>query len=98
MKKRLALWREKFRDAIGWKIIDSYILKKFLGSVVYAVTLLMTIVIVFDVSENIQRFMDKNIPVKDIITGYYFNFIPYFIHLFIPLFTFISVVWFTSQM
>ena len=98
MKKRLALWREKFRDAIGWKIIDSYILKKFLGSVVYAVTLLMTIVIVFDVSENIQRFMDKNIPVKDIITGYYFNFIPYFINLFIPLFTFISVIWFTSKM
>jgi lipopolysaccharide export system permease protein len=98
LKKRLALWREKFRDAIGWKIIDSYILKKFLGSVVYAVTLLMTIVIVFDVSENIQRFMDKDIPVKDIIIGYYFNFIPYFINLFIPLFTFISVIWFTSKM
>ena len=98
MKKRLALWREKFRDAIGWKIIDSYILKKFLGSVVYAVTLLMTIVIVFDVSENIQRFMDKNISVSDIITGYYFNFIPYFINLFIPLFTFISVIWFTSKL
>lgn len=98
LKKRLNLWKEKFRDLTGWKIIDSYILRKFLGSVVYAVTLLMTIVVVFDLSENIQRFMDKDIPAKEIITGYYLNFIPYFINLFIPLFTFISVIWFTSRL
>ena len=58
----------------------------------------MTIIIVFDLSENIQRFMSKSIPVSEIITGYYLNFIPYFINLFIPLFTFISVIWFTSKM
>lgn len=60
--------------------------------------LLMTIIVVFDLSENIQRFMGKNIPVSEIITGYYLNFIPYFINLFIPLFTFISVIWFTSKL
>ena len=85
-------------DLTGWKIIDSYILRKFLGSVVYSILLLMTIIIVFDLSENIQRFMSKSIPVSEIITGYYLNFIPYFINLFIPLFTFISVIWFTSKM
>lgn len=89
---------ERFCDLTGWKIIDSYILRKFLGSVVYAILLLMTIIIVFDLSENIQRFMSKNIPVGEIITGYYLNFIPYFINLFIPLFTFISVIWFTSKL
>ena len=94
----MSRWIERFRELTGWKILDSYILRKFLGSVVYAVTLLMTIVVVFDLSENIQRFMDRNIPVKEIITGYYFNFIPYFINLFIPLFTFISVIWFTSKL
>lgn len=81
-----------------WTIIDSYILKKFIGSVVFSIALLMTIVVVFDLSENIQRFMSKSIPVKDIITGYYFNFIPYFLNLFLPLFTFISVIWFTSKL
>ncbi|MCQ2283797.1 MAG: LptF/LptG family permease [Bacteroidales bacterium] len=91
-------WIDKFRDKTGWKILDAYILRKFLGSVVYAIMLLMTIIIVFDLSENIQRFMDKAIPVKDIIFKYYFNFIPYFINLFIPLFTFISVIWFTSKL
>lgn len=95
---KLTGFRENFRDKTGWRIIDSYILRKFIGSVVYAIMLLMTIIIVFDLSENIQRFMDHAIPVKSIIVDYYFNFIPYFINLFIPLFTFISVIWFTSKL
>ena len=95
---RIKEWNECVREKIGWKILDSYLLKKMLGTVVFAITLLMTIVVVFDVSENIQRFMSHNIPAKDVIVGYYFNFIPYFINLFIPLFTFISVIWFTSKL
>lgn len=91
-------FRNKFQDKTGWKIIDSYILRKFIGSVVYAIILLMTIIIVFDLSENIQRFMDHAISVRSIIFDYYLNFIPYFINLFIPLFTFISVIWFTSKL
>lgn len=98
MKERLLILRDQFRDKTGWKIIDAYILRKFLGSVVFAIALLMTIIIVFDLSENIQRFMGKSIPVSEIIVGYYLNFIPYFINLFIPLFTFISVIWFTSKL
>jgi lipopolysaccharide export system permease protein len=69
-----------------------------LGTVVFAISLLMTIVVVFDMSENIQRFLNHNVPWKEVITGYYLNFIPYFINLFIPLFTFISVIWFTSKL
>jgi len=95
---RFRLWRERIREKIGWKIIDSYLLRKMLGTVVFAITLLMTIVVVFDMSENIQRFLNHDVPWKVVITGYYFNFIPYFINLFIPLFTFISVIWFTSKL
>ena len=95
---RIRELNERFREKIGWKILDSYLLKKMLGTVVFAISLLMTIVVVFDVSENIQRFMSHNITAKEVITGYYFNFIPYFINLFIPLFTFISVIWFTSKL
>ena len=95
---RIKEFNDRVREKIGWKILDSYLLKKMLGTVVFAITLLMTIVVVFDVSENIQRFMSHNIPAKDVIVGYYFNFIPYFINLFIPLFTFISVIWFTSKL
>ncbi len=81
-----------------WTIMDSYILFKFLGSVVYSIALLMTIIVVFDISENIHRFLENNIPVSIIITKYYLNFIPYFVNLFFPLFTFISVIWFTSKL
>ena len=96
--ERIREFNERVREIIGWKIIDSYLLKKMLGTVVFAITLLMTVVIVFDMSENIQRFLNHNVPWKEVITGYYLNFIPYFINLFIPLFTFISVIWFTSKL
>lgn len=81
-----------------WSIMDNYILRKFLGSVFYSIALLMTIIIVFDISEKIQSFMDNGVPLWIIVTKYYFNFIPYFVTLFFPLFTFISVIWFTSKL
>ena len=93
-KENFSWFREKFR----WRIMDSYILKKYLGSFFFSITLLMTVIIVFDISENINLFLDRDAPLKDIIFKYYLNFIPYFINLFIPLFTFISVIWFTSKL
>lgn len=80
------------------KIIDIYIIKKFLGTFFYAISLLILIVIIFDVSENIDSFIQKEAPLKAIIVDYYLNFIPYFINLFIYLFTFISVIFFTSKL
>ena len=95
---RIKEFNGRIREKIGWKILDGYLLRKMLGTVVFAISLLMTIVVVFDMSENIQRFLNHNVPWKEVITGYYLNFIPYFINLFIPLFTFISVIWFTSKL
>lgn len=80
------------------KIIDKYIIKKFLGTFVYAITLLIMVVIVFDISENIDSFIKNNAPLKAVIVDNYLNFIPYFINLFIYLFTFISVIFFTSKL
>ncbi len=80
------------------KIIDIYIIKKFLGTFFYAISLLILIVIIFDISENLDSFIQKEAPLKAIIFDYYLNFIPYFINLFIYLFTFISVIFFTSKL
>lgn len=80
------------------KILDLYIIKKFLGTFFYAISLLIVIVIIFDVSENIDEFIEKKAPLNEIIFSYYLNFIPYFINLFVYLFTFISVIFFTSKM
>jgi len=80
------------------KTIDYYIIKKFLGTFFYAISLLIMIVIIFDLSENIDEFISKDAPLSSIIFDYYLNFIPYFINLFSYLFTFISVIYFTSHM
>ncbi len=80
------------------KTIDWYIIKKFLGTFFYAISLLIVIVIVFDVSENMDKFIKNHAPLSAILFDYYLNFIPYFINLFIYLFTFISVIFFTSKM
>ena len=78
--------------------IDFYIIKKFLGTFFYAIALIISISIVFDVSENIDDFMSKDVPMKAIVFDYYLNFIPYFANLFSGLFTFIAVIYFTSKL
>lgn len=80
------------------KKIDKYIIRKFIGTFVFAIVLIITIVIVFDISEKIDDFMERSAPLKEIIFVYYLNFIPYFVNLFSPLFTFIAVIFFTSKM
>lgn len=80
------------------KKIDWYIIKKFLSTFFVAIGLIILIVIVFDISEKIDDFIEGNAPLNEIIFDYYLNFIPYFVNLFSPLFTFIAVVFFTSKM
>jgi lipopolysaccharide export system permease protein len=80
------------------KIIDVYIIKKFLGTFFFSLVLILTIAVVFDFAEKVDDFMENHTPVRAIIFDYYFNFIPYFATLFSPLFVFISVIFFTSKM
>ena len=80
------------------KIIDKYIIRKFLGTFFFAMALIILIVVVFDISEKLEDFIAKEAPLKAIVLDYYFNFIPYFVNLFSPLFTFIAVIFFTSRM
>jgi lipopolysaccharide export system permease protein len=79
-------------------ILDWYIIRKFLGTFFFIITLIVAIAVVFDLSEKIDDFLEGDAPAKKIIFDYYFNFIPYFAVLFSPLFTFITVIYFTSRM
>lgn len=87
-----------FIGLLRLKIIDRYIIRKFLGTFFFCLVLILTIAVVFDFAEKIDNFMEKEAPVKAIIIDYYLNFIPYFATLFSPLFVFISVIFFTSKM
>ncbi|NLO71918.1 MAG: YjgP/YjgQ family permease [Porphyromonadaceae bacterium] len=83
---------------IGLKKIDIYIIKKFLGTFFYSIILILSIAVVFDITEKIDDFYEHNATLKVIVFDYYLNFIPFYANMFTPLFTFISVIFFTSKM
>ena len=58
--------------------LDWYIVKKFLGTFFFSISLILLIVVVFDISEKIDDFIEKDAPLRGIIFDYYLNFIPYF--------------------
>ncbi len=80
------------------KKIDWYIIKKFITTFFIALLLIIGIVIIFDISEKVDDFVEKQAPLKAIVFDYYVNFVPYFINMFSPLFVFITVIFFTSRM
>ncbi|MCX6255038.1 MAG: LptF/LptG family permease [Bacteroidia bacterium] len=93
--------KKTFREVVAYldiKLIDVYIIRKFLGTFFFCLVLILTIAVVFDFAEKIDNFMEKQAPVRAIIFDYYLNFIPYFAILFAPLFVFIAVIFFTSKM
>lgn len=85
-------------DSLKIRIIDRYIIRKFLGTFFFCLVLIMTIAVVFDLTEKIDNFMERAAPWRAVIFDYYLNFIPYFATLFTPLFVFIAVIFFTSRM
>ena len=78
--------------------LDAYIVSKFITTFFVALLLIIGIVIIFDISEKIDDFVEKEAPLGAIIFDYYLNFIPYFMNMFSPLFVFITVIFFTSKM
>lgn len=80
------------------KILDWYIIKKFIGTYFFTIALAIVIVVIFDISEKIDKFVDNLVPLKEIVFEYYAGFIPWILNSFSPLFVFISVIFFTSKL
>ncbi|MGL4852951.1 MAG: LptF/LptG family permease [Phocaeicola sp.] len=80
------------------KRLDRYIIAKFLGTYFFAITLIISIAVVFDFNEHIDNFITNKAPFSAIVFDYYLNFIPYYSNLFSPLFVFIAVIFFTSKL
>ena len=78
--------------------IDTYIIKKFLGTYVFTLLLIIAISVVLDFNDKFDFFIRNSAPTKAIIFDYYLNFIPYYANLFSALFTFIAVIFFTSKL
>ncbi len=78
------------------KILDLYIIKKFLGTYVFAIVLILAITVMFDINEKLDSFLKA--PLQATVFDYFINFLPYFANQFSPLFTFIAVIFFTSKL
>lgn len=91
-------WMKLLNPARYLKILDWYIIKKFIGTYFYSIALIISISIVFDINENLAKFTQYHAPLKAIVVDYYMNFVPYFANLFSPLFVFIAVIFFTSKL
>ncbi len=80
------------------KKLDRYILSKYLSSFFFCLLLLTAIVVVVDISEKTDDFVKSKLSAWQIITDYYFGFIPRIDAMLFPLFVFIAVIFFTSKM
>ena len=78
--------------------LDWYIIKKFLQTFFVTVMLFVVIIMVFDVAEKLDDFLEKRAPLKEIFSVYYVNIIPSLLNTYSPIFIFISVLYFTSRL
>lgn len=77
--------------------LDLYIVRKFLGTYFFSIILIISIAVVFDFSENSDKFTMNHAPLLK-LAAYYTDFIPFYTNLFSALFVFISVIFFTSKL
>lgn len=91
--------QEATNQYVRWhhiKQFDLYIIKKFLGTYIFSILLLLAIVVMFDINEKLDAVLTA--PWQETVFDYFMNFLPYFANQFSPLFTFISVIFFTSKL
>ena len=81
----------------GFKIIDRYIIFRYLNTFLVMIALFIPIGIMVDVAEKIDKFKEKEVTFK-VILDYYIDFTWYFAYLLFPIFLFLAVIWFTSKL
>ena len=79
------------------KLIDSYIIKRYLGTFFVMILLFIPIGIMVDLAEKIDKIKEKEVPLLAVF-DYYIDFTWYFANLLFPIFLFLSVIWFTSRL
>lgn len=80
------------------KIIDWYIIKKYLGTFSFTLAIFTVIIVIFDVSEKLDDFLRHQAPLYEIIFSYYAGFVPFYLNFLSPLINFIAVIFFTAKM
>ncbi len=79
------------------KILDWYILKRYLGTFIMMLVLFIPIGITVNLAEKIDKILENEVPFIEVVY-YYVDFTVYFANLLFPIFLFLSVIWFTSKL
>ena len=79
------------------RILDFYIIKKFLLTFLMMFLLFIPIGILVDISEKIDKFKEHELSFTQIL-DYYSDFVWYYGYFLFPIFVFLSVIWFTSKL
>ena len=79
------------------KILDWYILKRYLFTFFMMLLLFIPIGITVHLAEKIGKILENEVPLNEVLV-YLLDFTIYFAHLLFPLFLFLSVIWFTSKL
>ena len=53
------------------KIIDKYIIQKYLSTFVFTVAIFCVVIVIFDISEKIDDFNKQNSSISQVFTEYY---------------------------
>lgn len=80
------------------KLIDWYIIRKYLGTFLFTMAIFTVIIVIFDISEKLDDFINHQAPLSKIIFDYYAGFIPFYLNFLCPLINFIAVIFFTAKM
>ncbi len=80
------------------KLLDKYILKKFLTTFLFVVLILVSVICVIDFTEKNDDFIKNNVPITEILFDYYLNLIPYYANMLSPITVFIATVFVTAKL
>lgn len=79
------------------KLLDKYILKKFLSAFFFVVLILVAVITVIDITEKTEKFVKAQVTTMQIL-NYYMDFIPWISNLLTPITVFIATVFVTAKM
>jgi lipopolysaccharide export system permease protein len=80
------------------KILDRYIIRKFLTTFFFMMAVIMLLATVFDLSEKLGGFLKNNASIQEVLSEYYIGFVLHYANMFSSMIIFVSVIWFTAKM
>ena len=79
------------------KLLDLYIIKKYISTFTVMLVLFIPISVLVDLSQKIDKFKENELSTAEILSHYYY-FVWVFGYQLFPIFLFLSVIWFTSKL